>query len=318
MAACGSERERLLSAIIEVTARDGYVATTTGSLIATAGVSRRSLYECFAGKQECLLAALELAHEQLLADVRRSVLAEPENGAQLAVESLVSFASAQPVAARVVFGEAMAAGQAALDARDRAVDQIAQSIEAVYDPLDAGAAAPDVSARMLIGGVCRLLASRLRRSGQIPPGIGRELIDWLRCYEQPLVMHRWRTLRPVPLPSPSASTSTLHSSQPQRAECLDASREGHAAHSRARIVAAVARLAEQRGYAATTIAEVTPCSRRAITTHRAPVIVRPTSGMNEPRKISTPSAAASGTLRTNSTIMTDTPWNTAISNCPRM
>jgi AcrR family transcriptional regulator len=266
-AACGSsERERLLAAIIEVTARDGYAATTTGALIAAAGVSRRSLYECFTGKEECLLTALKLAHEQLLADVRRAVLAEPGRGAQLAVESLVSFASSQPATARVVFGEAMAAGRAALDARDHAVDQIAQSIEAAYDSLDPDAAAPDISARMLIGGVCRLLAARLRQSGQIAPGLDGELIDWLRSYQQPLALHRWRTLRPIPLASPPAPTSTLHPSQPQRLECLDTSREGFAAHSRARIIAAVAQLAEQRGYAATTIADI---SRQAELSPRA-------------------------------------------------
>ncbi len=266
-AECASgERERLLAAIIEVTARDGYAATTTAALIARAGVSRRSLYECFAGKEECLLAALKLAHEQLLADIRRAVLAEPERGAQLAVASLVSFASSQPATARVVFGEAMAAGRAALDARDHAVDQIAQSIETAYDSLDPCAAAPDVSARMLVGGVCRLLAARLRQSGQIPPGLADELIDWLGSYRQPLAMHRWRTLRLVPLPASPAPTSTLHQPELQRSECPDTSRAGLAAHTRARIVAAVAQLAEQRGYAATTIADI---SRQAELSPRA-------------------------------------------------
>jgi AcrR family transcriptional regulator len=261
-----SERERLLAAIIEVVARDGYAATTTAALTAWAGVSRRSLYDCFAGKEKCLLAALKFAHEQLLADIRRAVLAEPERAAELAVTSLVSFASAQPATARVVFGEAMAAGRPALEARDHAVDQIAQSIEAAYDSLDPGTATPDVSARMLVGGVCRLLAARLRQSGQIPPGLDGELIEWLRSYRQPLATHLWRTLCPVPLPASPAARSTLHPSQPQRSECPDTSRKGLAAHSRARIVAAVARLAEQRGYAATTIAEI---SRQAELSPRA-------------------------------------------------
>ena len=48
---------------------------------------------------------------------------------------------------------------------------------------------------------------------------------------------------------------------------------------------------------ATTMAAVKPCSSRATATQSAPVTVRPTSGMNEPRKISTPSAAARGTRR---------------------
>jgi aminomethyltransferase len=69
---------------------------------------------------------------------------------------------------------------------------------------------------------------------------------------------------------------------------------------------------------ATTIAAVSPCSSPAITTHSAPAMVRPSSGMNEPRKISTPSAGASGTRSTTSTIATEMPWNSAISSWPRM
>ena len=65
-------------------------------------------------------------------------------------------------------------------------------------------------------------------------------------------------------------------------------------------------------------AVIQPCSSRVTATASAPVMVSPTSGMNEPRKISTPSAAASGTRRTSSTMVIDTPWNSAMSSCPRM
>jgi AcrR family transcriptional regulator len=252
----GTERKRLLAAIIEVTAREGYAAVTVGALIAAAGVSRRSFYECFSDKQECLLAALNDAQERLLTDIRRAVLAEPERAAQRAVETLVSFARSQSETARVVLGEAIAAGQSALDARDCAIDQIAQLIEVAYDSLDPGALAPDVSAGILIGGTCRLLAARLRQSGQIVTGLDCELIDWIDGYLQPLAAHQWRSLRPVPLRSPSARGSAMHQPQTQHLELLGTSGEGAAADSRARILAAAARLAEQRGYAATTVADI--------------------------------------------------------------
>lgn len=251
-----TERERLLVAVVEVTAREGYAGLTTCALIASAGVSRRSFYRCFIDKEECFLVALERAQEQLVSDVRRAVLAEPERAVQIAVETLVSFARSQGALATVVLGEAMAAGRPALDTRDHAIDQIAQLIESAYDSLDRAASAPDVSAAILMGGVCRVLAARLRQSGQVMPGIEDQLTKWISSYEQPLAAHRWRSLRPVPLPSPRASSGTLHASRMETPEPPSTSRDGVAAHGRARILATVEQLAEQRGYAATTIADI--------------------------------------------------------------
>jgi AcrR family transcriptional regulator len=234
----------------------GYARTTVSALAALAGVSRSRFYECFTDKEACFLAALKGEQQQLLADVRRAVLGDPERAPRLAAETLVAFARCKPATARVVFSEAIAAGPAALDARDDAIDQIARLVEAAYEALDPDTPAPDVSARVLIGGACRLLAARLRDPGQTIDGVEQGLDAWIDGYEQPLCAHRWRELRPAPLSPPCLARGSLRLAGAAEAECASPARDDVAAHVRARIVLAVASLAEERGYAATTIADI--------------------------------------------------------------
>jgi len=253
-----TQREALLRAVIEVAAQEGYPAITLAQLLAQAGVSRRTFHEHFTDKQDCFLTALGDAQAQLLAEVRQAILPEPSRGTQLAIQTLVAFAASEPATARVLLSESIAGGPRALDARDHAIDQIAKLIEASYQSLDATTPLPDVSAGVMIGGVSRLLASRLRHSQQGVPGLLDDLLDWAGGYEQTLAAHRWRSLRPTPLPALSARSpnTTLHSPRAPAPGSEGTSRAHLAASNRSRILAAVASLAEQRGYAATTITEI--------------------------------------------------------------
>jgi hypothetical protein len=71
--------------------------------------------------------------------------------------------------------EAMAGGSRAL----RGIVAIEQTIEQRYRAADEAIAAPDLSARMLVGGVYRLLASRLRRGEPDTAGLVEELQAWI-------------------------------------------------------------------------------------------------------------------------------------------
>jgi AcrR family transcriptional regulator len=54
------QRIRLHGAMVEAVAANGYEGTSVKQVIALAGVSRRSFYEQFANKQDCLLATFDL------------------------------------------------------------------------------------------------------------------------------------------------------------------------------------------------------------------------------------------------------------------
>ena len=75
-----SQRGRLLEAMAQCVAEQGYAATTVAQVIARAGVSRKTFYEQFADKRACFLAAWEVGTEILL----EQVLAAGERGRRLA------------------------------------------------------------------------------------------------------------------------------------------------------------------------------------------------------------------------------------------
>lgn len=52
-----SQSERLLQAIVEVVAENGYAATRVADIVARAGVSRGTFYQQFRDKEDCFMAA---------------------------------------------------------------------------------------------------------------------------------------------------------------------------------------------------------------------------------------------------------------------
>ena len=53
------QRARIVSAMVEVAAEGGYLGAAVAPVVARAGVSRRTFYELFDGREECFLAAFE-------------------------------------------------------------------------------------------------------------------------------------------------------------------------------------------------------------------------------------------------------------------
>lgn len=60
-----SQRERLLAAVVRVTADKGYESTTVGDILGEAGVGRESFYELFNDKLDCMLAAHRILVDSL-------------------------------------------------------------------------------------------------------------------------------------------------------------------------------------------------------------------------------------------------------------
>ncbi len=259
-----TQRKRLLDAMIDVAARNGYASATIARAIAQAGVSRPTFYDYFTDKDDCFLAAFAVVQQRLLDDVRRAVeSAEPRRAAAASIGALVEFARAEPEQALFLTNEPMAGGPRALDARDRGIAEIAQVVDRMGQT--SGAATPDVCSRVLIGGIHRLLASRLRRGEHSMDGVLEDLLPWVKSYEQPAAEQRWRTLMPAALPAPWPIPPEMLLRAPP-----PLSRRGHppeevAENQRQRILFATAEVAESNGYTATTIVAV---AERAGVSHR--------------------------------------------------
>lgn len=258
-----TQRERVLDAMVRVASHGGYARATVSTVIAEAGVSRPTFYEYFADRDDCFLAALGDSQARLGALVREAVAGRPpEQALRAAVEALVSFAASQPKVARLLMCEAMAGGPKGLDGRDRAITQIARIVEKRHAGLSPHAVVPDLECATVLGGVFRLLAVRLRRS---EPGISALISDlsaWLDTYQQPAGQCRWQTLRAIAAPAPSPFVPVeatpmpvaLPRGRPRQSE------DEVAWNHRMRILFAVACLAEEKGYTACTVADITKLS----------------------------------------------------------
>jgi AcrR family transcriptional regulator len=255
-----TQRERLLTGLIATANRDGYAGANVSAVIAEAGVSRPTFYDYFSDRDDCFLTAVGDVEGQLLAEVRAEIRdARREHALAAAIGTLVRFASREPEMARFLTNEPMAAGPRALDARDRGIAAIERLVEERYEDLDPATPVPDFSPRMLIGGTYRVLASRLRRG---EPNLSRLLADlqgWIELYEWPVGGHRWRALQvgTALTPSPFVPSSPLAPPQALAAGRTRIPAQEVAENQRQRIMFAAARLAEEKGYNATTIGDIT-------------------------------------------------------------
>jgi AcrR family transcriptional regulator len=254
-----TQRARILHGMVETAAERGYAAATIAQVITHAGVSRPTFYEYFTNKDDCFAAAVGDLQVHLLADMSQAVRSvAPECASRAAIATLLDFASAQASNAEVLLNEAMAAGPRALDARDQGVAQMGELIEAAHEQVAQGTATPDLSPRLMIGGTCRLLAAHLRYRERGVTGLLHELLGWIACYEQPAGEHRWRTLEPYPALAPLPSLgevgvfapSALGPGRPRMSKLQVT--ENH----RRRILLATASLAQEKGFTATTVADI--------------------------------------------------------------
>lgn len=246
--------------MIDVALSEGYAGATIARVISEAGVSRPTFYDYFTDKDDCFLAALAEIHERVLAEIRQAVAGQaPQHASDAAIGVLVGFASSHAPLARLLMNESMAAGPRALDARDQGIAEIEQTIGEAYGRLSSATAIPDLSGRMMLGGIYRLLAARLRRSEPCGAGLLDEVLDWVNSYEQPAGEHRWRMLTPAPgfSPSPLLPKTPMRPPPALAPGRTRLSKEEVSENHRIRILFAATQVAQEKGYTATTIADIT-------------------------------------------------------------
>jgi len=254
-----AQRERLLRAIVEEVGERGLEQTTIARVIARAGGSRPTFYAHFKDRQACVLAALHGVQAALLAQIAAEISRrEPRQAAQATTVALLEFAEAQPAAARMLMNEALTGSRELLDARDEGLDASVALIEDAYRALPGSSLAPDLRPELLIGAVHRVLAPRLRRGERGLLSLQQDLLDWIACFERPLAEHRWLRARTYPLPArssflpeaPLRPPPPIGSGRPRR------SAGAVAENQRLRIIFATAAVIAERGYAASSVAEI--------------------------------------------------------------
>ena len=124
-----SQRERVLAATRDLVAARGYRDVAVAAVLRHAGVSRKTFYELYSGKEECFVAVYEDEMERLLAPVLRAFEGEEPwvDRLRTALGVLLGSLADDPSAARICFVDVLSAGPLALERRSHAL--------ATLDPL---------------------------------------------------------------------------------------------------------------------------------------------------------------------------------------
>ena len=128
-----SQRRRVLAAMRELLAAKGYRDVAVSEVLRHAGVSRKTFYELYSGKEECFVTVYEDEMERLLTPVLQAFEGtEPwVDRLRTALGVLLGALAGDPGGARICFVEVLAAGPLALERRAHAL--------AALDPLFAPA-----------------------------------------------------------------------------------------------------------------------------------------------------------------------------------
>ncbi len=240
--------------------RDGYAGATVTAVIAEAGVSRPTFYEHFKDRDECFAQTLEQCQGQLLDSVQQAINeALGKDALAAAIGALIEHARRDPAATRFLTNEPLAATRLALDARDKHQQEIAKLIQGAQKRLAHDAATVDLPMTIVVGAISRILGNRLRRGDPGLTSIHSELFDWTSSYRRPRANQRWQTLKPGPAPKqPAVLLEKLIGEAPPIPRGRSRmSREEIAVNHRERILHAIAQLSQDKGYDATTTADIT-------------------------------------------------------------
>lgn len=131
-----SQRARMLQAMADAVAEQGYAKTSVADVLERAGVSRETFYEQFGSKQACFLDAFDAAGEILLGRVAGAALqteGAPVERFDALLGSYLDTLASEPAYARIFLVESHAAGPEALRRRVLIQQRFADALAELFD-----------------------------------------------------------------------------------------------------------------------------------------------------------------------------------------
>src|SRR5205807_5433993 len=180
--------------MIELSAQGGYQEVSIAALCAGAGVSPVTFYEEFVDKEEVLVGAYRLCAESLFGPMR-SVLfdAKTPDVPRLALEAMLEAIAEDPDAGRIVFVEALGAGERMLKERTGAFERFERRVQEYMGRLP-GDSTLDVPVSAVAGALRHIVARDLRNHAedQLPSRLNDGL-EWLSRYLRAAQAEPWST-----------------------------------------------------------------------------------------------------------------------------
>jgi AcrR family transcriptional regulator/DNA-binding MarR family transcriptional regulator len=202
------QRSRLITAAVRTVEELGYADTTVAQITSRARVSRRTFYELFANREECLAGALEdvlasIAAELAAVDLQNLVWRER---IRMGLWTILSFFDREPVLARVCVVQALRGGPAVLERRE----EILASLASLVDEGRLEGARADLTpltAEGLVGAAFTIVYARLLKGRSAPlRDLLGELMGMIVLPYQGAAAARREQVRPAPVPTSGART----------------------------------------------------------------------------------------------------------------
>jgi AcrR family transcriptional regulator len=261
-----SQPERLIAAMVELSADSGYHEVTVEQLCSQAGVSQGTFYEHFGSKEACFLAAYLLCGERIFGAARP--LAANGNSwcdaARLGLEQLLTGLERDPEAGRVLFIEALGAGPAICEARERVRGAFERTAQELGKRTTSDAPGVDVPPTAVIGALRHIISRHLRtNSADRLPALLEDAVSWLSSYAVPAGAPPWST-------SPAALLKRANNLKASswKPETLPPGSHGLrteviARSHRTRLIQATAEVMAANGYQSAKVADIVAAARVA-------------------------------------------------------
>ncbi len=197
------QRSRLMAGAVDAIEELGYAQTTVAHITARARVSRRTFYELFANREECLQAVLEDVAVLVGAELAAAGLDGLgwRERVRTGLWRMLAFFDREPVLARVCVVQALCAGPRVLRRREEILSQLAGAVDEGRLEGPRGERCSPLVAEGLVGAAAAIVHARLFRGEHEPlTGLLGELMGMIVLpYLGPAAARREQA-RPLPAP----------------------------------------------------------------------------------------------------------------------
>ncbi len=195
------QRSRLLAAAVVAVDELGYADTTVSDVTSRARVSRRTFYELFANREECLAAVLEDVVALVEGDVAAAGLGglvwrERVRGGLWAI---LSFLDREPALARVCVVQALRGGAEVLGRREEILGRLAAVVDEGRSEGGRSGGCSALTAEGVVGAAFAIVYARLLRGEREPlTGLLGELMGMIVLPYLGAAAARREQVRPAP------------------------------------------------------------------------------------------------------------------------
>lgn len=157
------QRARIISALVQETTEKGFRAVTVADIVKRAGCARKTFYENFSSKDDCVLSAQEYAMQTALARVVEAAGVHQSwpHRVGAGLTAFLDYVSEEPALAKTCMVEALAASPSSIAYYEESQQAFVSLFQIGRDVSPRGKDLPETLEEAIVGGVFWILYQRL-------------------------------------------------------------------------------------------------------------------------------------------------------------